>query len=395
MHIKLVKTFSTDISDIVELTKNENACFVSTWDKSELILNIDKKIIEESFRQQEHINSYIMSKNMETAKEKILGFLSSQKLNLSSENVTIVSNGTSAAFISILQTLQQNCTNFLCIGPIYFTYMQLLNILNRKLYHYSINLFEKITLNISRLKEEIIKNDIHCIILIQPFFGSGINLKDSDLHEIIAFCEKHKIYLLLDYVYGNMNWNSLTHIHNLELIKLITNSKYCLLYESISKRIFINGIKNAVIFGSSCNIQKINVDSEICLGSISYIQESLLQTIYSSEYLNNINFFITDALNYAKNNYFLLQTLILGTSIKLCKSTDGYFTLMGIPKYYFESNDDYNILKELYNKTGVVTIPHTRYYYFLPEYYCFRINLVIDTETLLGSINKILDICSD
>ena len=377
------------------LANNKNACFISSWDKSERILNIDAALIEESIHKQEHKNTYIMSKDMNTLKAEIALYLNKQGLDTTKDSMTIVSNGTSAAFISLLQIFKRNATNFLCIGPIYFTYLHLMSIFKKKLYHYNIDLFNKIDIDFETLKDELIDNDIHCIILIQPFFGSGIELIDDIFKKLISFCEKRKIYLLIDYVYGNMNWDSTSHIHNSQLIQLVVSSQYCILYESISKRIFLNGIKNALIFGPSRLISDINNDSEICLGSISYVQESLLHTIYSSSNLKNVNHFITDILSYASNNYDLLHTLILGTDIKLCKSTSGYFTLMAIPKSYFESKDDRDIVKELYQKTGVVTIPHSRYYYNLSKHYCFRINLVIETNELITSIEAILQMCSN
>lgn len=377
------------------LANNKNACFISSWDKSERILNIDADLIEESIHKQEHKNTYIMSKDMNTLKSEITLYLNKQGVDTTNDCMTIVSNGTSAAFISLLQIFKKNAANFLCIGPIYFTYLHLMSIFKKKLYHYNIDLFNKIDIDFETLKDELIDNDIHCIILIQPFFGSGIELIDDILKKLISFCEKRQIYLLIDYVYGNMNWDSTSHIHNSQLIQLVVSSQYCILYESISKRIFLNGIKNALIFGSSRLISDINNDSEICLGSISYVQESLLHTIYSSSTLNNVNHFITDILSYASNNYDLLHTLILGTDIKLCKSTSGYFTLMAIPKSYFESKDDRAIVKELYQKTSVVTIPHSRYYYNSSEHYCFRINLVIETNELITAIEAILQMCSD
>lgn len=395
MHIKLVINYSTDISDIVKLANNRNACFISGWDKSDQILNIDDKIIEQSIHQQIHKNTYIMSKDMEELKQKISLYLSENGLKISKNNMTIVSNGTSAAFISLLQTFKKNASNFLCIGPIYFTYMHLFNIFKKRLYNYNLDLFQKIDIDFIVLEKELIDYEIHCIILTQPFFGSGINLKESDLKKLVLLCQKRKIYLLIDYVYGNMDWKCESHIHNSKLISLIISSDYCSLYESISKRIFLNGMKNAIIFSSPNTIHDINIDSEICLGSISYIQESLIYTIYSPENLENVNYFIRDALAYALNNYNLLCTLTLGTDIKLCKTTSGYFTLMAIQKSYFDSEEDQAIVKEIYQKTGIVTIPHSRYYYSSANYYCFRVNLVIETNTLLTAVQTLLQICSN
>lgn len=393
MHIKLVNNYSTDISDLVKLANNKNTCFISSWDKSDQILNIDNKLISQSIQRQMHKNTYIMSKDMEPLKSKISSYLNEQGLAISKDNMTIVSNGTSAAFVSLLQTFKKNIANFLCVGPIYFTYMHLLNIFKKKLYYYNINLFQEINIDFTTLKEELMTNNIHCIILIQPFFGSGINLSESELKEFILLCERQRIYLLIDYVYGNMEWDSTDHIHNLKLIPLIASSEFCFLYESISKRIFLNGMKNAIIYSSAQFINDINIDSEICLGSISYIQESLLYTIYSPQNLENVNYFITDVLSYALNNYNLLCTLTLNTDTKLCKSTSGYFTLMEIPKFYFKSKNDSDIMKEIYQKSGVVTIPHSRYYYNSADYYCFRVNLVIETNKLLSAVQTILQSC--
>lgn len=395
MHIELVNSYSTNIQDILELASNENACFISSWDKNDYILNIDASLIEKSIRQQNHKNMYIMSKDMASLKDRISLYLNDHGLDISRDYMTIVANGTSAAFISILQVFKTNAVNFLCIGPIYFTYMHLINIFKKKLYYCNIDLFSDININYNILKKELKDNDIHCIILIQPFFGSGIELSDFELRRIISLCEEQEVYLLIDYVYGSASWITTSHIHNPRLIQLVTASKYCILYESISKRIFLNGMKNSVVFSSPKIISDINVDSEICLGSISYIQESLLHSIYSPTYLEKVNHFITDALTYASENYNLICTLILGTDIKISKSTSGYYTLMAIPKKYFKSVEDREIANELYQNTGVVTIPHSRYYYNLMDYYCFRINLVLKKDELFEAIHAILQMCSN
>lgn len=100
MHIELVNSYSTDIQDILALAKNDNACFISSWDKNDQILNIDANIVEKSVYQQEHKNTYIMSKDMDILKDKIISYLNEQNLEISKDYMTIVSNGTSAAFIS-------------------------------------------------------------------------------------------------------------------------------------------------------------------------------------------------------------------------------------------------------------------------------------------------------
>lgn len=68
---------------------------------------------------------------------------------------------------------------------------------------------------------------------------------------------------------------------------------------------------------------------------------------------------------------------------------------MAIQKSYFDSKEDQDIVKEIYQKTGIVTIPHSRYYYNSSNYYCFRVNLVIETNKLLTAVRTLLQICGN
>ena len=168
MNIKLVDNYSTDIKDIIALTNEENSYFISSWDKSDNLFNLNSSILNECINKQEHKNTYIMSKDMHELKSKISNHLSQNNIHICQNQFTIVSNGTSAAFISILQAVQNKVNNFLCIGPIYFTYLQLINILNKKLFYYYVNLFQNEESDLSNIYKEILNKNIQGIILIQP-----------------------------------------------------------------------------------------------------------------------------------------------------------------------------------------------------------------------------------
>lgn len=173
---------------------------------------------------------------------------------------------------------------------------------------------------------------------------------------------------------------------------MVLKSKYCILYESISKKIFLNGIKSAIIYSNPEIIRQINIDSEICQGGISFVQESLLNVIYEHRFKSSIIKTIQEAINYAQNNYNLIKTLLMDTDFLICKSNSGYFTLIAIPLKYFKNKDDKSIAKEICQKYNILTIPHSRYYFNLPNFYCFRVNLAQETFPLISGIKKLLDI---
>ena len=394
MYIERMNDYSTNIKDILDLI-DKDSLFISSWDKEPLILNFSEQIIEKSINNTEHKNTYIMSKGMDKTKQLIENYFIQNNIRITKDNFTIVSNGTSAGFISFLQVYKHNCKNVLFIGPVYFTYCQLMKIFQQECFYMSLDLFKKIHIDIDLLKKELLFNNIQCIIIPIPFFGAGIDMDTKFLKELSIFCEANEIYILIDYIYGNMEWNTKNHMYNSELINLAISLKYCILYESISKRIFLNGIKSALIYGNPSMIASINIDSEICQGSISFVQESILNYIYTKPYNDITNSFIVNSLEYAQNNYNILKALLLDTEFLICNTESGYFTLIGIPKKFFSSKDDHNIAKEIKEKCGIVTIPHSRYYYFHTNYYCFRVNLTLKTDKIIESFRTMLDFCSN
>ena len=371
---------------------NEDVLFISGWDKSSQILNLDNKIVEECLRRREHQNTYIMSKDMNETKKQIIREFYLNNHNLEINRFTIVSNGTSAAFISLLQMFKKGFKNILFLGPIYFTYYHLVNMFQGNCFHWNINPFCDIVINFEILKKELIEKNIDCIIITLPLFGTGISLDSSLLKQLFSICNITRKYLIIDYVYGGMEWNHSNNLHKHLLIDMVLKSKRCILYESISKRIFLNGIKSAIIYSTPEIIKQINMDSEVCQGGISFAQESLLNIIYEYQYKTDIIKTLQEAINHAQNNYNLIKTLLIDTDFQMCKSNSGYFTLIAIPLKYFKNKDDKSIAKEICQRYNILTIPHSRYYFNIPNFYCFRVNLALETDSLILGIKKLLNI---
>lgn len=389
----MVNEYSTNINWILE-KQDDGTFFISGWDKDSKILNIDSQIIEDSLNNREHQNSYIMSKDMYETKKLIVNNFEKNNYSINSSCFTIVANGTSAAFISLLQMFKRGIQNILFIGPIYFTYYHLIKMYHKKMFYWNINPFSELSIDFNLLENEINKNNIKCIIITLPFFGTGLTLDMKELEELSYICTHNNIFLIIDYVYGNMEWKTPNKLHNYYLVDMTLKSEYCILYESIPKRIFLNGMKSAIIYSTSDIIKQINKDSEICQGSISFIQESLLNSVYEEKNNSLLIKTLQKAVSYAQNNYYLIKSLLIDTDFLVCNSNSGYFSLIAIPTKHFVSKHDKDIAIEIYQKCKILTIPHSRYYYSLPNYYCFRINLSLETSDLIHNIKKLLYICN-
>lgn len=387
-YIQKIGNYETSINDILARC-NKNSNFVSSWDKSDEILNFDEKIILKTINEREKQNAYIMSKDMEECKKLISNYISLK--SISDRNITIVSNGTIAGSLVFMQLQNLNIKKVLVLGPIYFTYKNICKSLEIELYNIHINLFEKNeSKNIQEISKEITEMEIGCILLINPLFGTGIALDLSKIKLISNLCDNLDIFFVIDNIYGNMNWGVKNELINRSLIEICISRKKNIVYDSIPKRVFLNGIKSACIYGAEEVINSINYDSENFVGGITYIQHNLLFNILNNEVV--VQRFINDTLIYAQDNYNLIYTLLAGSNFKISATSCGYFSLIGIPYDVFSTKKDKDIAEIIFKKCNVIVIPHSRYFYNDSKYFSFRINLVLKKDVLLKSMIKLLEI---
>lgn len=92
----------------------------------------------------------------------------------------------------------------------------------------------------------------------------------------------------------------------------------------------------------------------------------------------------------AQKNYSLLNTLISCTGFYMSNCESGYYCLMNIPYTLFKTKNNMKIAESILKSLGILTIPHDRYLYFDDRYYSFRMNLTVDKNKLLISIDKLL-----
>lgn len=386
-YIQKIDDYNTSINDIL-VRCNKHSDFVSSWDKSDDILNFDENIIIKTINEREKQNAYIMSKDMEECKKLISDYISLK--SISCRNITIVSNGTIAGFLVFMQLFNLNIKKVLVLGPVYFTYKNICKSLGIELYNIHINLFEKIELkHILKAKKEIRKLGIGCILLINPFFGTGISLDLSQIKSISYLCDDLNIFFVIDNIYGNMEWKISNELINRSLLEICISREKNILYDSIPKRVFLNGIKSACIYGAKQVIDSINYDSENFVGGLTYIQQNLLFNILNNEII--VQRFINNTLIYAQDNYNLICTLLTGSRFKISATSCGYFALIGIPYDAFPNTNDKDIAEIIYKKCNVIVIPHSRYFYNDCNHFSFRINLVLEKDILLKSMIKLLE----
>lgn len=390
--MKLSSSFDTSINRLLAL-QNENTCFLSTWNKGSNHLEFSDAVIGPAVKQYPKLkNEYFFSDELSELKrslvfDKVLP-LSESELDC----IGIFSNGTSAAMLALMSIKEiVSSIRAILIAPTYFTYIKLLHDLDSDIHYFPIKIEGSLAqLPIDNIKECITCHKINLVVLTIPLFGSGLSPTRERIEELCSICENTHCHLLIDYLYGGMEWSKHNTIENEWLWRLCLRNAYIIFIESMSKRVFLNGIKSAIAGASTALIRQMELKSVHLAGSLSYVQVKMLQELYSSGNTAFIENLIEENTGYFRRNFEVLKTLCRSTPVQILPCTEGYFCLAEILNSSDKSSMETAI--RILKQSNVMTIPHDRYLYFTPQKYTFRINLSVQKEKLFVGIRKLLQL---
>ncbi len=390
--MKLSSSFDTSIDRLLAL-QNDNTHFLSTWDKGNDHLEFSDAIIWSAVKQYPKLkNDYFFSDEFSSVKRslalnKVLP-LSESEL----DHIGIFSNGTSAAMLALMSIKEiVSSIRAILIAPTYFTYIKILRDLDSDIYYFPVKIEGSLAhLPINSISECLAYHKINLVVLTIPLFGSGLSPTKERIAELCSICENAHCYLLIDYLYGGMEWFKHITIENEWLWGLCLKNAYILFIESMSKRVFLNGIKSAIVGASADLIRKMELKSVHLSGSLSYVQVEMLQELYLGENTAFIKNVIEKNIGYFRQNFEVLTTLCRSTPVQILPCTEGYFCLAEILSSLDKGSMETAI--RIMEQSNVMTIPHDRYLYFTPQKYTFRINLSVQKEMLLVGMKRLLQL---
>ncbi len=391
-----MRQFDTSIKKLMEEKNKYNqnhddeAVFLSTWDvtvntKPYGILFNDNNLI---FDKVNFNNYYYWTDEYKYSLFFEDYYVTQFKQNIDSNTFLIGNNGTSSIMLSMISLMELSINRILVFTPVYFSSLNLLEMLKVQIFRYDLNIENNFQLDIDYLEKYIKNNRIEALFITDPVFGTGVEYNLDTYMLLSKLIKQYNLYVIVDYVYGGMVWNDSNFIFNDKSYYIINNLPNTIFIESISKRMFINGIKFSLIFSSPTIIRKIKRLSIYTTGSMCLNQFEIFKKTYRMQNAQNINRIILENSLKAQNTYKKICAFLIGKNCIISNSNSSFFFVLGIPKT--KEMNDINIAIHLLNTTGILTIPHSRYLLESENYYYFRVNLLIDENILLDSLAKIL-----
>lgn len=363
--------------------------FLSDWDADYNSIHMPSLTLNSV--QLSDVQKYYFWTDEEGYRGAIQKFFSNQySISLQKDSFTIGSNGTSGIMLTLSSLKEAGRHNALVVTPVYFSTLNLLDELDFNVVEYRLCASDNFSLNGDILENYFVSNSVDTLIITNPLFGCGIELSTDTIRSIVALCNKHNVCLVMDYVYGGMPWNISNPSHyvfNSPVFQAVSSAEHYVFIESISKRVFLNGAKFALVFASPNIMKRILRLSVFMVGSMAQQQVNLVPQIYSLASSRSLTSLIAENAKLAQNRYKMIKTILSDSRTVISASNCGYFALLSVPNT--EETDDTQFALDILKKTGVLTTPHSRYLYREKGLYSFRVNLLLDPQCLIDGITKI------
>lgn len=393
MKFQKLELYDTDISFLFQRMK-EDTIFVSDWENGIKELNIGKEAVLEVSSDNTLYNKYIYSRDLTELKGLICNYIKcNSNSSIHESNLMISSNASISGLLTAIYC-QKNIAKkkILIIGPIYFTYIHLFLDLGFEVYNLSLDIFSNELIEFDELNRLLLEHKIGALLIINPLYRTGVSFKLDVIEKICFLSSKIDCFTIIDEAYGNFQWENKTNFCcNIPLINLALKYQNVILFDSLAKRVFANGMKSSIIYGDEKVISFLEKESVIYTGSLSYIQVSFLKYLFTSGQAK-VKSIMLQSTKIARENYnFYLDIVKKWKKMKISSVNSGYFALIGIPTDKFNDTDEEKIAIELIETYNLMIVPYSRYNYCDKGYLYFSINLLMDREKII----KTLQICGE
>lgn len=393
MIIQKVEMYDTDIGFLFQRMKDDTI-FVSDWENGIEELNIGEAAAMEVAEDNKLYDKYIYSRDLGELKTIICDYVKRNSIScIKEENIMISSNASISGLLAAIHCKKNlKKKNVLIIGPIYFTYLHLFMDFGIEIYNLKLDIFKNEALNIEKLGDLILKYDIGSVLIINPLYRTGVAFEPKEMDAICKKSYELGCFTIIDEAYGNFLWKGEEdYCCNIPMINIVLKYDNVILFDSLAKRVFANGMKSSIIYGDKKIISFLEKETVIYTGSLSYIQVSFLKYLFTTGE-KKVKAIMSKSKEIVKENCRFYQGLTeKWDDMKITTVNSGYFALIGIPTRKFAHMDEENIAIELIEKYGLMIVPYSRYHYWDKDYLYFSINLLMDRK----KIEKALTVCGE
>jgi aspartate/methionine/tyrosine aminotransferase len=323
------------------------------------LLNIERKPV-----------SYFKTKGSIKALEVLHEVVFNKSLSIDPEKNISLCNGAKFGIYLSLKTITNPGDHVMLLQPYWLSYPDICTSLHLQWSSEVLNIKER-TYSIENLQKSLLKNKSKVLIINNPNNPGGFVLHKEFLSEITRFCQEHHIWVLLDEVYKDLNFNGNRLHETLDQPNLIKVG-------SLSKSLAVPGLRIGYVAGDDKFISAFNLFNQhisTCINSIS------------NEVVENINPLLFDDFTQKcqkiyEERYHKASQILLNKGYSVLESQASFYILVKVTPKYTDVETCINYLA----KEGIIVTPGVNYGVQFSDY--IRICLTLPTEELVSVLLK-------
>ncbi|MGE4463324.1 MAG: aminotransferase class I/II-fold pyridoxal phosphate-dependent enzyme [Arcobacter sp.] len=310
-------------------------------------------------------------------------------LHISEFDFTVANNATNALFMILVVLMNSSGRNILTSKPYYFTVDYMNTIIENSVNHIDIYSKDSFQLNFNVLEDIIKQKKTNILVFTDPIYSTGKSLSLDDYKHIEEICCFYNVYAVFDCAQSGNRWIDNSYFDN-KKIALITNSKNLVMFDSLSKQLFINGIKFSNIYANSSIIGKIQEIFEAVSGSFCVTQIRLINELYSLDGKQEIDICTKHNITHFINTYSSLDRILKNSNYSIFKPDSGNFAMIFHKELHLNEHSEKLFYSYFLNKYNLAVFP-TKYFDFSDdEHFGFRVNLALSENELISGVSKVL-----
>jgi aspartate/methionine/tyrosine aminotransferase len=369
--------------------KRKYPAFISDWD-SDIHENayphsLIKKSLQNSIGKS---RDYVFPEDQIILKEKIEKYIQLEShANLTTKNISLLTNSTSALYLSLVSLKKMGISRFLVITPAYYSVLDTLADLNAAVIYCHLVDSLNFQIDAEKVKSLIDEQFIQAVIITDPVYSSGVNI-DNSIYECLAdFFNAKKIWVIIDGTLGNMYWGEENYFaFDIEKINSVSKIKQFVYIDSVTKRFQVNGIKSAVVLAHESIIPFIEDIGCQISGGLCSAQVQLLSEFLSPENNAMLTQNLRSSLKVISQNYNLLQTSLIGSGFSVYKSENGYFTSVYSTQKKIKDVNIQAVVKSFLYGHDLRILPTSCLGFCQENLFGIRVNLLKDIKPLIPVI---------
>ena len=230
--------------------------------------------------------------------------------------------------------------------------------------------------DLERIEEAIDEQEIDALILTDPIYSAGVDVPEIVYEKLSAISAKRGVWLICDHSLGGLNWQLPLSLIDVAKVNILQSTPRSINIDSITKRLFLNGLKHALIVASDFVIALVHDLTSSISGGLCSAQLSLLEALFAPQNESDILSFMDQNRRRIKSHYLLLQSALNGTQYSTYNSDSSYFSMICHKTVRIRDVDSKRTVSRLLYRHDLYVLPSEHFHYVKNSRFGFRVNLV-------------------